>query len=384
MNELRSLTNGLYTADQNALNVLTTSRIERMLEKNRSQSTTAVARLIDEGKIMQDYVAPLGVHLKAKEKNPVITFGHNGTVKMLFNDKEFSLHDNAISQLAAKLNVPAAYLRQLAAGDEWQRGLASKIMNDHSEWTDRSRVLVRSVGSEVRGVLSDHYRRLNTMDIITAFLQEVEKAGGMLADGTADSTKFWFETIHPEPIIIPTIKNGDVSLAFGARITSSDYGDGSLQISSFILQGICLNGMVRESALRQVHLGGRLPDNIQLSERTYRYDTMTMASAVKDLTKQLYSPDVIFQKATEVQRASEMDLDINRELKALQKTNLSKQEVKEVEEVLVQGNPDDGVKGEATLWKLINGVTAVARDKEPRRKREMQEVAGKLMERVSK
>jgi len=384
MTELRAVTTGLYSTDQKALNEMTTSRINKMLERNKEHTTDAVSRLINEGKIMRDFVAPLGVSLKRQDKHPVITFDANGAVKMVMNGNEFRLHDNAISQLAGRLNVPAQYLRQLAAGDEWQKQLASKIMNEHSLWTDRNRVLIRSVGDEVRGVMSDRYRRLNTMDIITAFLAEVERAGGVLADGHASDTKFWFETIHPEPIIIPTAKNGDVSLAFGARITSSDFGDGSLQINSFILQGVCLNGLVRESSLRQVHLGSRLPDNVQLSERTYRYDTKTMASAVKDLTKQLYDPDMAMQKAIEVQKASEMNLNINKELKNLQRERLTKAEVKEVEEVLVQNNPDDGVQGEATLWKLVNGVTAVARDKEPRRMREMQEIAGKLMDRVNK
>jgi len=384
MTELRAVTTGLYSTDQKALNEMTTSRINKMLERNKEHTTDAVSRLINEGKIMRDFVAPLGVSLKRQDKHPVITFDANGAVKMVMNGNEFRLHDNAISQLAGRLNVPAQYLRQLAAGDEWQKQLASKIMNEHSLWTDRNRVLIRSVGDEVRGVMSDRYRRLNTMDIITAFLAEVERAGGVLADGHASDTKFWFETIHPEPIIIPTAKNGDVSLAFGARITSSDFGDGSLQINSFILQGVCLNGLVRESSLRQVHLGSRLPDNVQLSERTYRYDTKTMASAVTDLTKQLYDPDMAMQKAIEVQKASEMNLNINKELKNLQRERLTKAEVKEVEEVLVQNNPDDGVQGEATLWKLVNGVTAVARDKEPRRMREMQEIAGKLMERVNK
>ena len=384
MTELRAVTSGLYSADQIALNNMTTERINNMLKKNNEQSTTAVAKLIDEGKIMTDFVAPLGVSLKAQDKSPVITFAANGTVKMNLNGGEYRLHDNAISQIATRLNVPSQYLRQLAGGDEWQRQLASEIMNEHSLWTDRNRVLVRSVGDEVRGVMSDRYRRLNTMDIITAFLEEVEQAGGVLADGYADDTKFWFETIQPEPLIIPTAKNGNVSLAFGARITSSDFGDGSLQISSFVMQGICLNGLVRESALRQVHLGSRLPDNIQLSERTYRYDTKTMASAVKDLTKQLYDPEMTMQKAIEIQKASEMDLDINKELKKLQRERLTKAEVKEVEEVLVQSNPDDGVQGEATLWKLVNGVTAVARNKQPRRMREMQEIAGKLIDRVNK
>ena len=66
---------------------------------------------------------------------------------------------------------------------------------------------------------------------------------------------------------------------------------------SFLLNGACLNGMVRESVMRQIHLGGRLPDTLALSQRTYELDTKTTVSAVKDLTKGLYSKDTIMQKS---------------------------------------------------------------------------------------
>lgn len=35
-------------------------------------------------------------------------------------------------------------------------------LKEHSGWTQRTRVLIRTVGSEVRGVLSGSYKRLNS------------------------------------------------------------------------------------------------------------------------------------------------------------------------------------------------------------------------------
>ena len=133
---------------------------------------------------------------------------------------------------------------------------------------------------------------------------------------------------------------------------------------SFLLNGACLNGMVRESVMRQIHLGGRLPDTLALSQRTYELDTKTTVSAVKDLTKGLYSKDTIMQKAIEIQGASEIDVDFDKELKSL-----------------VQRG-DDGITGGATLWKLAQGITAFAREQEPERSRELHEISGQLMNRV--
>ena len=143
------------------------------------------------------------------------------------------------------------------------------------------------------------------------------------------------------------------------------------------------NGMVRESVMRQVHLGGRLPDSLSLSQKTYELDTQTTVSAVSDLTKGLYSKDTIMQKAIEIQGASEIDVDFDKELKNLvQKGALLKNEGREVEKLLMNNNPDDGVTGGATLWKLTQGITAFAREQQPERCRELHEISGQLMNRV--
>ena len=83
----------------------------------------------------------------------------------------------------------------------------------------------------------------------------------------------------------------------GARFSTSDYGDGAVDMRAYLLNGVCLNGMVRESLMKQVHLGTRLPDNLQLSERTYALETETTVSATKDFTKNLYSRDNIMRQA---------------------------------------------------------------------------------------
>lgn len=310
-------------------------------------------------------------------------FSANGHVQMNMKEGDFSLHDNAVNQIAEKMNIPAKYLRGLAAGDEWQRQLCAMILNEHSGWTQRTRVLVRSVGNEVRGVLSDSYRRLNSVDILTAFIQEAGSQGAVMADAFMNDTKVWCETILPTPIEIPTKKNGIVTIFAGARFSTSDYGDGSVDMRAFLLNGACLNGMVRESVMRQVHIGSRLPDSIALSKKTYELDTKTTVSAIKDLTKGLYSKDTIMQKAIEIQGASEIDVDFDKELKSLvQKGAMLKNESREVEKLLMNGNPDDGVVGGATLWKLTQGITAFAREQTPARSRELHEISGQLMNRV--
>ncbi|MDR2913623.1 MAG: hypothetical protein LBV74_02125 [Tannerella sp.] len=368
---------------QQGLNEVVINKVQRMIENKTPGVKSTMKRLISENKIAQDYIAPIGVNLRLNDKQPVITFEHNGHVLMNMNSGQFSLHEKAVYQLAEKMNIPAKYLKELANGDKWQRKLASTVLNEHSSWTQRTRVLIRTVGCEVRGVLSDSYRRLNSVEILTAFIQEAGFQGAVVADAYMNDTKVWAETILPEPIVIPTRKNGDIVIFAGARFSTSDYGDGAVDMRAFLLNGACLNGMVRESIMKQVHLGSRLPDNLQLSQQTYELDTKTTVSAVRDLTRGLFGKDNIMRKAIEIQGASEIEVDFNNELKSLvKKGSLLTTDSDSIEKILMNNNPDDGVQGEATLWKLTSAITAHARELEPRRSRELHEISGALLNRV--
>ena len=377
---------------QQGLNEVLLRKVNRMLENRATSVEATFEKMEREGKLMQDYITPIGVNLKSTDRRPVVTFSANGAVNMdfseitdnVFEEHHFSLHDNAVGQLATKMGIPTRYLKDLAAGKEWQRGLASQILNQHCENTERSRMLVRCVGNEVRGVLSDSYRRLNSIDILTAFVREATEKGAVVADALYTDTKMFVETLLPMPIEIPTTKNGTVVLFAGARFSTSDFGDGALDMRAFLLNGACLNGMVRESMMRQIHLGAKLPDSLALSEETYRLDTATSVSAVRDLTRGLYSKENIMAKAIEIQKAADIDVAFQKEITRLVKGgSMLKSEGEEVEKILMRNNPDDGVTGGSSLWKLTQAITAHAREVEPLRARELQEISRALIDRVN-
>ena len=377
------MTQQVSMSHQEGLNEVVINKVQKMIDGKAVGVQATMQRLINEGKIAQDYIAPIGVELKRNDHTPVITFNGDEGLKMNMPDGQFSLHANAIGQLADRMGIPQRYLRTLAGGAEWQIALAATMLNEHSGWTQRSRVLVRTVGTQVRGVLSDSYRRLNSVEILTAFVQEAAQQGAVISDAYMNDTKVWAETILPQPLVIPTAKNGDVIIFAGARFSTSDYGDGAVDMRSFLLNGACLNGMVRESVMKQVHLGSKLPDNLRLSQETYELDTKTTVSAVRDLTSGLFSRDTLMQKAYEIQGASEIEVDLDRELNNLTKNgHLLKQEGQEVQKILMRNDPEDGVQGAATLWKLTQAITAHARELTPERSRELHEISGSLMNRV--
>lgn len=364
------------------LEQVTREKLNMKIGQGAKTAAEAFDRLVSEGKMSKDFIVPVGTN--NDQRNQVLNFDSNGVLKMGVKGDQFELHKNAVRQLAEKNGVPAKYLVQLAEGSEWEKSLAAKILNEHSGYTKRERLLVRSVGSQVRGVLSDQYRRLNSPEIIQAFVTAAYNQGAVLADGLMTDTRVYMETLLPDLIPVNTPKNGTIMMAVGARLSTSDYGDGALELRVFTLNGICLNGMVRESVMRTVHLGSRLPDNISLSERTYKLDTRTQISTLNDVTKGIFSKDRILLEMEKVQDASFQEIDLEKEIKELPKKGLSKEESGKVGNILTNGRADDGVSGEPTLWKLVNGVTALGRDTTGSRGREIQEIAGKLMDRAKK
>lgn len=112
-------------------------------------------------------------------------------------------------------------------------------------------------------------------------------------------------------------------------------------------------------------------------------NTQTTTSAIRDLTKGLFSRETLERKAYEIQGASEIEVDLDREITRLTKGGiLLKSEGEEVEKILMRNDPNDGVQGAATLWKLTQAITAHARELSPERSRELHEISGNLMNRV--
>jgi len=73
----------------------------------------------------------------------------------------------------------------------------------------------------------------------------------------------------------------------GLAQTNSDFGCGSYSISAFCLRLVCVNGLITESAMKEIHLGGKLPDAIEFSAETYAKDTDALVSATRDIVRLL-------------------------------------------------------------------------------------------------
>lgn len=372
----------METTHQEGLNRVVIEKVKKMIAKNQKGVEATMSRLITESNMARDFTGSIGVQLRQLNRVPEVTFSHDEKVLMNLPVGSFDIHPHAVSQLGYRLGIPAPYLRELSTGQPWERKLCTTILNEHSLGTERSRVLIRTVAGQVRGVLSDRYRRLNSEKILSAFIKEAQNLGAVMADAYMSDTKVWVETLLPNPFIVSTVE-GDVVIYMGVRLSTSDYGDGALDIRSYLLNGACLNGMVRTTEMKKVHLGSKLEENIMLSDRTYALDTMTTVSAVVDLTRGLYGEQNLFLLRQEIEMANRQKVDFETELKRLMKAGLMKGEVEGVREVLIRHDPTDGLLGGQTLWNLTQAMTAFARDMvDPERRRTLHEIAGAQLNRL--
>lgn len=286
------------------------------------------------------------------------------------------LHDNALQQVASFAEIPVAYCRDLQQ-TEWGRRLLGRNLNDLfvNRFKTSTRFLVRSMDAEARGFLSTRYRRLDSRPIVEKMLEVVREQGAVVIDGYAGDVRVNLRAIHTR--LVET-QPGEVAV-FGLNFTNSDYGRGALEMSSFLLRVWCTNAATMEDALRKIHLGARLSDDLEFSQRTYELDTEAMASAVKDLTSHLLSDGRCDEIAARVRAAAAEKADVKQALAEVRGL-LSKGEASAIEEAY--NGPDVVLLPEGnTRWRFSNAISLVARQQQDGDRRiDLEALAGKVLQ----
>ena len=290
-----------------------------------------------------------------------------------------SIHDHALDHLGTKFGVPVGYVKRMAHGKAWEREVMAHTLSEFAENVSRERLLLRSVQGQVRAAVSDKYRRLNSMKILLTFLSAAQSTGSRLVDAHDGDTRSFAEVVLPEVVEFDTPQNGRNYGVFGARLRNSDFGHGALELSAYVKMVRCMNGWVGESLMREVHMGGKIPTSIEVSQVTVDKDTDARASLVQDAMKSIYSGNTRDEIIAKIQGASAKEIDIKAETERLPKLGLSKMEIEAFENLMLNNDPNNNLVGGPSMWKFTNGLTALARDSEAGRKRELEQIAGKLL-----
>jgi hypothetical protein len=234
------------------------------------------------------------------------------------------------------------------------------------------------VNDEARGFVSDKFRRLDSRPIIEAFAQTCQTIGAVPVEGHALETKVCLKAMLP--YVFEPVENE--VMAFGLAVQNSDFGDGALSVRAFVLRLWCTNYAIADEALRQIHLGRRLAENMSFSERTYQLDTQTMVSALQDVVRGTLAPDRINMYLDGIRQANEQGID-SKQIKAFLEKALNKGEVKQVTDAFASADVVNMPAGQ-TVWRLSNAISWVAGHTEDGRRRlDMEQLAGKFLHPVA-
>lgn len=285
---------------------------------------------------------------------------------VVVDDERLMPSDYAIGQIAAKGAIPTDYLRSLTTkgAAPWQHELAAEVLRKHYRNRDAERMLSRSVNGQLRGWLSDRYRRLDARPLVDALIGELQKIGAVPYAGTATDTRVALKALMPE-IIEPV--PGEY-LVLGLEWSNSDYGNGPHRLSQFALRVACLNGMTKDSVLREVHIGGRLTGDISY----LRY----ALKALRDTVKGVLGPAAKTRLIEEIKGAN------HREYSSSQLRTVTKSlPVKTQKAVVDAFESQDVINMPAgnTAWRASNAISWLAKNADSETRLDLERLAGKIV-----
>lgn len=288
------------------------------------------------------------------------------------------LHKNALDQIAAHADIPGTYVTRLLGKPYGRELLVENLTTIFAKEDDRN-LLVRSVNGQVRGVLSNSYKRMDSGPIIDAFAKACQEIGAVPVEGVGGDLRWAIKAILPM-VFQPSKKQGTEELiAFGIQLSNSDYGKGALSLRAFMTRIICTNYATMEEVLRERHLGSRLADDIEYSRETLLADTKVQVLSIRDQVRGTLAPAKVNDLVGRIGKTLEARIDPKEAWKDLTTHGLLKGEVAAVKELFNDAGVEQLPPGTTTA-RLSNAVSWFAKSAAtPERRLELENVAGQLL-----
>lgn len=354
-------------------------RLDRMLER-AAVNYDALLGSFKQFPII-DEIAEVGAK-RAPARGLEVAIDETGDINIGLKTGAFrSLHPNGAQQLGTRLGLPPVWTREMAMGDGWQREMIADNFATVIANTTKSRVLLRSTRDQVRGVLSDRYRRMNSQTILKHFHEAVSLAGAIPLEVDETDLRWSLKAVLPEPMKVDLPNHGEEWIAGVVRLAHSDFGFGALSIDLSILRLVCSNGMIGENCIRKVHLGSRLGIDIKYADETYEADTKAMALAVRDTTNDVLRQEKINETIEKMREAAGHKIeDTEKEVAGLVRARrIQKGEGEAVTKKLMERDGGDVPAGPITRWSLAQAVSHLAGETDNAdRRRDLEATAGEL------
>lgn len=283
------------------------------------------------------------------------------------------LREHAHRQIGERLGIPRKYYDRM-------RGSARTLLDENVQhWLlmQPERRLVRMVEGQVRAFLSDRYRRLDNVDLMThAVLPIFQRHEGLVFQTAAlTDERLYVRALLPG--LEREVTVGDVVQA-GVEIRNSEVGKGALSVGPFVMRLVCRNGMVvQDRALSRYHVGRAQDED---AYAIYRDDTLAADDAafflkVRDAVEAAFS-EVTFDLIVADMRAAATGTPIQNPVAATerltQRFDLGENEAESLLRHLAVG-------GDMSRWGAANALTATAKQADTFERQHELEAAGGVL-----
>jgi len=349
----------------------TADKFQQQIDKGKSLISTALTRIQNE--------VPTDV-LTSSEKLKFRYSKEDGLEVEIPKIGLNGVHSNAFAQMAATVGINGfnEYAQNLLKKGGAFGYHAAGELNWHMAELQQRRLL-RVTNGSVRGFLSDTYRPVDTRAILTAFIEEaVQRLGAQPIAVNITDVRYVIKVAYPE-VLRPT---DDEVLIYGIELYDSEYGRGKTGIRPFIERLWCTNFATLEETLGKIHLGAKLPDDIELSKKTYALDTAGTRSALVDVTRALFSEKRITSFLQMVKKASEDNLTWT-ELRPRLAKQLLKSEMQQAEKIWTsQDDQTEIIPNGHSTWSASNLLSWFAKQTDDDDRRlDLERAAGALVQR---
>jgi hypothetical protein len=235
--------------------------------------------------------------------------------------RPLGIAENAHHQIAEKTAIPRIYY------DRMREEAPALLAVNVNEWLGKGEGesrLLRVLDSRLRAFLSNRYRVISHLDVLSTALEAATEAGAgeVEAAGEVGGAGIAFDRIDmSETRFRLTIQNRHLGADLGALpdgrpdpiwpgvvVTNSETGNGGLAVAPRVFRLVCRNGLVLDQSsalgLRQIHLGKTLEEAGLLSPETLRMENAVLFSKIRDVVRALLGGGEVWAEIVERFRAS--------------------------------------------------------------------------------
>jgi len=221
-----------------------------------------------------------------------------------------------------------------------------------------------------RAFLSDSYRIVDHLDVLTAALEGVRQSGVEVQVGQVDLTdRRMYVKVHAPAVaeLAPELlkgyrspysgrEGGDNPTVFaGFVISNSETGGGRFTITPRLVVEICSNGMtIARDALAKTHLGSKLEQGvIQWSNETLQRNLELVSSQARDAVATFLNPDYLRAKIGQLTEAAGGEATVKTIETVTGQLSYPQDRIDNILDAFVKG-------GQATLGGVAQAITAAA------------------------